>query len=53
LSNVIMTPHISGSSLNDRFNGRIWAIFVENARRYLAGEPLLNELIAPELNGET
>jgi phosphoglycerate dehydrogenase-like enzyme len=53
LPNVIMTPHISGSSLNDRFNGRIWAIFVENVRRYLVGEPLLNELTIPELNGET
>lgn len=51
--NVVMTPHISGSSLNYRFNGRIWSIFVENARRFLAGEPLLNQLTAAELDGET
>ena len=51
--NVIMTPHISGSSLNDRFSGRIWDIFVENVRRFMAGEVLLNQLTAPELNGET
>ena len=51
--NVIMTPHISGSSLNYRFNGRIWAIFIENVRRFMAGDPLLNQLTAAELNGET
>lgn len=53
LPTVIMTPHISGSSLNYRFNGRIWSIFSENVRRYLAGDALLNQLTAPELNGET
>ena len=50
--NVIMTPHISGSSLNYRFNGRIWDIFIENLRRFMAGEELLNQLTAPELDGE-
>ena len=49
--NVIMTPHISGSSLSPHFKERLWDILVENVRRYLAGEPLLNELTAQQLSG--
>jgi phosphoglycerate dehydrogenase-like enzyme len=41
LPNVILTPHISGSS--DRYNERLTALFAENLRRYRAGEPLLNQ----------
>lgn len=50
--NVIMTPHISGSSLNYRFNGRIWDIFVENVSRLQAGDELLNQLTPAELNSK-
>lgn len=51
--NVIMTPHISGSSANARFTSRIWSIFVENVERFLAGKSLLNELTSQELDGES
>jgi phosphoglycerate dehydrogenase-like enzyme len=49
--NVIFTPHISGSSLSTHFTQRIWDVFLQNTRRYLNGEPLLNELTAAELSG--
>ncbi|NUQ64264.1 MAG: D-2-hydroxyacid dehydrogenase [Pirellulales bacterium] len=47
--NVIMTPHISGSDQSPRFLERVWDIFLQNVDRYLAGEPLLNELTPAEL----
>lgn len=50
--NVIMTPHISGSSQSTHFKERIWSIFVENARRFAQGEPLLNELSPAQLEGQ-
>lgn len=50
--NVILTPHISGSSLSQHFRDRLWDIFATNLRRYLAGEPLLNQLSAAQLAGE-
>ena len=40
MENVIMSPHISGGTEN--YNQRAAAIFCENLRRYLAGEPLMN-----------
>jgi phosphoglycerate dehydrogenase-like enzyme len=40
LSNVLVTPHVSGTS--HRFWRRETDLVVENVRRYLAGEPLLN-----------
>ena len=40
--NVTITPHVSGAT--SRFRD---GLFVENVRRYLAGEPLLN-LVDPE-----
>jgi phosphoglycerate dehydrogenase-like enzyme len=49
--NVIMTPHISGSSLNHHYPARLGDLFVENVQRLMAGRPLLNELTAVELNG--
>jgi phosphoglycerate dehydrogenase-like enzyme len=52
MENVIITPHISGSDRSPRFAERNWDVFVENVRRSLAGEPLLNELSPRELNGE-
>ena len=50
--NVIFTPHISGSSLSPHYVVRIWDIFTQNVKRYLAGSPLLNELSAEQLRGE-
>ena len=52
LPNVIMTPHISGSTMNPNFIRRVWEIFVENVRNLSAGKPLLNELTSAQLNGE-
>ncbi|HEX2188153.1 MAG TPA: D-2-hydroxyacid dehydrogenase [Longimicrobiaceae bacterium] len=40
LPNVLVTPHVSGTS--HRFWRRETDLVVENLRRYLAGEPLLN-----------
>ncbi|HUQ16194.1 MAG TPA: D-2-hydroxyacid dehydrogenase [Candidatus Saccharimonadales bacterium] len=40
LDNVIITPHVSGSS--PRVRERSLALVVENVRRFKAGEPLLN-----------
>jgi len=47
--NVIMTPHISGSGASTHFAARVWDIFVQNVQRYLAGQPLLNELTHNQL----
>jgi phosphoglycerate dehydrogenase-like enzyme len=41
---VIMTPHISGSSLSPSYQVRLWEILRENLTRLAAGEPLLNQL---------
>ena len=49
MPNVILTPHISGSSAGRAFLPRVWELFAENLARYLAGRPLLNELSADEL----
>lgn len=49
--NVILTPHISGSAQSPYFLDRTWQIFVENIRRLLAEEPLLNELSVAQLSG--
>jgi len=40
LPNVILTPHMSGISAG--YYERMTALFAENLRRYLAGQPLLN-----------
>ena len=50
--NVILTPHISGSSLSPRFGERLWDIFAQNVARFRRGEPLLNELTTAQLNGQ-
>jgi phosphoglycerate dehydrogenase-like enzyme len=52
MENVILTPHISGSSENPRFLERIWDIFSRNMDLYLRDEPLLNEVDAHELAAE-
>jgi phosphoglycerate dehydrogenase-like enzyme len=49
--NVILTPHISGSSLGPRYLPRLWDIFTLNLERFLRREPLLNELTPAQLAG--
>jgi phosphoglycerate dehydrogenase-like enzyme len=51
MQNVIMTPHISGSSESPFFIQRIWELFVENVARWIDGRPLLNELSVAQLEG--
>ena len=48
-SNVIITPHVSGSNLSPHFKTRLWDIILENSRRFIADEPLLNQLTARQL----
>jgi phosphoglycerate dehydrogenase-like enzyme len=45
-SRVILTPHISGASFGHvaATEDKIYALAAENLRRYLASEPLLNEV---------
>lgn len=50
--NVILTPHISGSSLSPRYQDRVWDIFARNLDRFLRGEPLLNRLTEAQLAGD-
>jgi phosphoglycerate dehydrogenase-like enzyme len=47
--NVIMTPHISGSSLSPFFLPRVWDLFSQNVGRFVRGKPLLNELTRRQL----
>ena len=48
---VILTPHISGSSQSSHFLSRIWDVFLQNVRRFTSGQALLNELSEHQLNG--
>jgi len=50
MPNVILTPHILGSSLSPQFRPRIWDLFTQNVDRFLASRPLLNELRPDQLN---
>jgi len=47
--NVILTPHISGTSLPPIFRTRIWNLFLQNVRRFQQGDALLNELTDDQL----
>lgn len=49
--NVLLTPHISGSSDSPFFKRRIWEIFTENIDRLKNGGTLLNELSPAQLAG--
>jgi phosphoglycerate dehydrogenase-like enzyme len=40
LPNVVLSPHVSGFTLE--YDNRAMALFADNLRRYVAGEPLLN-----------
>jgi phosphoglycerate dehydrogenase-like enzyme len=42
LENVIMTPHIAGHTPN--YEARAADIFAENLRRFVAGQPLINQV---------
>jgi phosphoglycerate dehydrogenase-like enzyme len=44
---VILTPHISGTSFSPNYSAGLLNIFRQNARRFVAGEPLLN-VIPPD-----
>jgi phosphoglycerate dehydrogenase-like enzyme len=50
-SNVILTPHISGSSLSQHFTARLWDILLTNLLRMREGAPMLNLLTDQQLNG--
>ncbi|MBN1491241.1 MAG: D-2-hydroxyacid dehydrogenase [Phycisphaerae bacterium] len=51
MPNVILTPHISGSNQNQHYLTRIGELLIENVRRYMSGQPLLNELSPDQLRG--
>jgi phosphoglycerate dehydrogenase-like enzyme len=51
MPNVIMTPHISGSTGSDHFLERIWTVVLENARRFSEDRPLLNVIAPCDLDG--
>jgi phosphoglycerate dehydrogenase-like enzyme len=40
MDNVVITPHVSSRS--ELTEDRRWALYIENMRRFGAGEPLLN-----------
>ncbi len=42
LPNVMITPHVAGDS--ERYNTRATELFCGNLRRYLSGQPLLNQV---------
>ena len=42
MDNVIISPHIAG--FTPHYDERATALFAENLRRYLAGDPLLNQI---------
>ena len=46
--NAILTPHVAGADHSRAFPARMGDLFVQNVRRYRAGEALLNELTAEE-----
>jgi phosphoglycerate dehydrogenase-like enzyme len=47
--NVLITPHISGSSGSPHYSGRVWELFSLNLGRFRRGEPLLNQVAATDL----
>lgn len=49
--NVILTPHISGSSLSQHFQDRLWDIFVTNFTAFQQGGALRNILSPAQLAG--
>lgn len=51
MPNVLLTPHVSGSSGSPRFLERVYALFAENLGRYRRGQPPLNRLTPAQLRG--
>lgn len=49
MPNVILTPHISGSTESPHFKHRLWQLFCENVRRWQAGQILYNLLSHDQL----
>lgn len=49
LPNVIVSPHVSGSTGSTHFRRRIWDLFTDNLQRFLAGAPLLNRIPTVDL----
>ena len=49
MQNVILTPHISGSSSSPKFLERVWDIMVQNITRLINKQNLLNELSDADL----
>jgi len=47
--NVILTPHISGTTFAPYFREGLLRIFAQNARRYVAGQSLLNAISPSDL----
>jgi phosphoglycerate dehydrogenase-like enzyme len=43
MENVLLSPHVAG--FTPHYDDRATALFAENLRRYLAGEPLLNRVV--------
>ena len=50
LPNVIITPHIAGSTATRYYAPRLWELIAANFARYRAGQPLLNEIIWGDLS---
>jgi phosphoglycerate dehydrogenase-like enzyme len=48
LANVILTPHIAGADKSTAFPARMADLCRQNVTRYLAGQPLLNEITEQE-----
>lgn len=44
LPNIVITPHISGSTGSPNYLPRLWELFAQNLSRYLKGQRLLNEI---------
>lgn len=51
LPNLILTPHIAGSSESPCFMQRFYDILGQNLHRFVESKPLLNELTAEQLSG--
>ena len=51
MPNVILTPHIAGDDADIQFIERAFDIMTQNLRRYIADEPLLNELTEQQILG--
>jgi phosphoglycerate dehydrogenase-like enzyme len=52
IPNLVMTPHISGSSKSPYFLLRLYDIFGQNLERIINGQSLLNELTHAQLQGK-